>query len=65
MADLFKTGKTVPSQLINIETLAASVQSSLNSLRIGVYGSTKYGRCIYGVKYGHYGADKYGDATYR
>lgn len=31
---------------------------------IGVYGRSKYGRCVYGAKRGVYGVDKYGLATY-
>ena len=33
-------------------------------LEYGKYGTSRYGRCLYGVRVGIYGADRYGSATY-
>ena len=33
-------------------------------LPIGVYGSSLYGMCVYGISYGFYGDSCYGDSYY-
>ena len=52
----------IANSFITERMLSAVLRKS--SFPIGMYGSTKYGRCQYGIEYGIYGTDKYREVVY-
>ncbi len=60
-----ETGRSlsIPSNFVTGAMLADNARTSLG-LAVGVYGTSKYGDCKYGINYGIYGTSVYGDSSY-
>ena len=48
----------------SIQVTVVEGRTAYRLKRLGVYGATRYGRCVYGTQSGVYGKDKYNQATY-